>query len=46
MGLVQEYYLGTGSVFGLLSALVGEDLPGAGPWPGSRQRAEAGPCGV
>ena len=27
----QEYYLGTGSVFGLLSALVGEDLPGAGP---------------
>ncbi len=31
VGLVQEYYLGTGSVFGLLSALVGEDLPGAGP---------------
>jgi hypothetical protein len=28
---VQEYYLGTGSVFGLLSALVGEGLPGAGP---------------
>ena len=27
----QEYYLGTGSVFGLLSALVGEGLPGAGP---------------
>ena len=25
----QEYFLGTGSVFGLLSALVGEALPGS-----------------
>ena len=27
----QEYFLGSGGVFGLLTALVGESLPGSGP---------------
>lgn len=29
--LRQEYFLGSGGVFGLLTALVGESLPGSGP---------------
>ena len=29
-GVWQEYFLGSGGVFGLLTALVGESLPGSG----------------
>jgi hypothetical protein len=28
---LQEYFLGTGGAFGLLSSLVGQSLPGSGP---------------